>query len=173
MVTRPIAPIHPDTIAFERLLGAFEMGQRVSYDALASLVRKTIDKDGDAVKAHIQSAERRLRNAKLMVFGAYHDAETGERGRVRLDDDGIIDKALHMTGSIARRSKRVQHIAACAAPDKLTGDRRVTQQAVMLAARGAQKFTETKGRERFQRLIGNATERIPELDAAWKALLGG
>lgn len=170
---RPIAPIHPDTITFEAALADFKVGQRISYEALAAMVRKDMRKQGAAVKAHVRSAENRLNNRYGFVFASYHDQDTDERGRVRLDSHGIVDKGRHNAGRIARASKRLERLMACADFDELTEDERLVQATVSVAARGAQRFMNKHGQNRLAKLITNSKERIPELDTAWKALQNG
>ena len=167
---RPIPPIHPDTIAFERHLRSFAVGQRVSYADLAALVRKDLRTQESAVKSHIRSAERRLQNLEGMVFGPFHDEKEGIRGRVRLDDAGIVDLATHRTGQLGRSAKRIVRLAGCANPDVLSDDKKNQQATAMLAARGAQKFSEAKGRAVISRLLTNSKERIADLDTTWRAL---
>jgi hypothetical protein len=170
---RPVPPIHPDTITFEKHLRAFKVGQKVSYEELATLVRRDYRANEAAIKAHVRSAENRLRNLEGMVFSWFHDEKTDVRGRVRLDDEQIVDLALHRTGSLSRSAKRIVRLAACADPVALSADKQQQQAVVMLAARGAERFASSKGRERVLRLVSNSTERIPELDQAWKALQNG
>lgn len=170
---KPIAPIHPDTIAFENKLRGFKFGERISYDELAKLVRKELVKNEAAIKAHIRSAERRLGNSLGMEFGHYHDETTGERGRVRLDDPAIVAKAVHSAGKIGRAAKRIERIASRANHDALTEEQRMQQATVMLAARGAAKFTSDGGRKTIARIVSNSGGRIPELQGIWTALQGG
>lgn len=169
---RPIPPIHPDTIAFERILGELPMGGHISYEDLAAHVRRDPKAELGAIKSHIRSAERRLLNSRNMVFTWYHDEKTDERGRVRLDDRGITEKGQHQIGRLNRAAKRIERMVACADFDKLTDEQRHEAAATMVAARGAGRFSSSKGRAQVRRIVSSSNGRIPELEQAWKALTG-
>ena len=168
---RPIAPIHPDTITFEKVLGEAKTGQRFTYDELAKLVRKDMETQGDAVKMHIRSAENRLLNGAGMVFGPFHDEQSGDRGRERLDSKGILAKVKRRLNTSYRGVRKTQRIGAAVDMDELNGNERDELAAAMIVSRGAEKFTSGRGRDSMRRLVANSTERIPALQEAWKQLM--
>lgn len=173
--TTRIPPIHPDTIAFEALLGRLEKGQRISYEDLAAAVRRDLKKERGSIASHIRSAERRLLNGQRMVFAAYHDVEKNERGRVRLDDVSIQQHGELRTTRIYKASRQTQRILACADVESMPADRRLRLSTSLIACRGAERFTGTTGREKIARIVANTngSSQIPILESAWKALQAG
>lgn len=171
---RPIPPIHPDTIAFEKHLRGFVSGQKLPYDEAARMVNVDLGTPrGDAMKGHLRTAARRLENGEGMVFDPYYDRDADERGLVRLDGTRTVDSSDRRTAQLSRAAKRIQRRLACADPTELSPEYRQRQGVLLLSLRGAQRFTETKGQQRLLRLVSsNSTERIPELEMAWKALNG-
>lgn len=170
-MTSPIKPIHPDTIAFEKLFVEMAMGERFTWEQLADHVRKNLADDSEAVKRHARSAANRLQAQHGMVFDAYYDSATGERGMQRLDDAAIVKSSENRLALHRRAIRRVERRAALARHDSLDAEQQLAQATTLLASRGASRFLSRPGQETMAKLIASSG-KIPELDAAWRALKG-